>query len=183
MEQSHPDLALSGKMQCESRPEPAMSALFQARVALRRRQELQADIAEEVYIAPSCLFSCLFRLLLTSSSKLEELAAEVQTIKDAVAPRSILSAAPELSPVRDPVQLPRPQLSPHPLADTFLPTPPNLFSRPRPYSLQSETPAPPPIKMPDVSSLTASLPPHAAEPRALGSRVFSGEEINYYFDK
>jgi len=83
------------------------------------------------------------------------------------------------------VQLPRPQLPPQPLADnTFLPAPPSLFSRLRPYSLQSETPAPTPgeVRINDVV-----LPPgqlaRPAEPRALGSRVFSGEEINYYFDK
>ena len=127
-------------------------------------------------------------------SKLEELAAEVQTIKDAVAPgRPMLSAPPELPPVRpvplplpvQQVQLPRPQLPPQPLADnTFLPAPPSLFSRLRPYSLQSETPAPTPgeVRINDVV-----LPPgqlaRPAEPRALGSRVFSGEEINYYFDK
>jgi transcriptional regulatory protein LEU3 len=111
-------------------------------------------------------------------SKIEELAAELQTIKEAVAPSRppLISVPPELPPVRPvPVQIP---------SSNYLPAPSNLFNRLRPYPLQSETPATTPgvVRIND-----GTLPPGQmalpAEPRALGSRVFSGEEINYYFDK
>lgn len=125
------------------------------------------------------------------NSKLEKLAAEVQTIKDAVTPssgpRPMLSgpALPELLP---PVQLPRPHhlLSPQLLHENaspspYLPAPANFFTnRLRPYSLQNETPAPTPVRLHDVSMAGLVRP---AEPRALGSRVFSGDEISYYFEK
>ncbi|KAK0711248.1 hypothetical protein B0H67DRAFT_584748 [Lasiosphaeris hirsuta] len=112
-------------------------------------------------------------------SKLEELAAEVQHIKDAVAPRPSLPLPPELPPVRQ-VQLLRPHLPPHTLGDSFLPAP-SLFNRLRPYPSQSETPALTPARGSDaVSSVQMG---RGAEPRALGSRVFSGEDIDYYFEK
>ncbi|KAK5664254.1 hypothetical protein OQA88_471 [Cercophora sp. LCS_1] len=118
-------------------------------------------------------------------SKLEELAAELQNMKDAIAaPRPVLSVPPELPPVRGPVQLPRPHppVPQQPLPDSFLPAPPNLFNRLRPYTLQGEAPAPTLVRIPDVA-MSGQLPLRPAEPRALGSRVFSSEEINYYFDK
>lgn len=102
----------------------------------------------------------------------------------------MLSAAPALPELLPPVQLPRPHhlLSPQlPLlndttsSSPYLPAPANFFTnRLRPYSLQNETPAPTPIRLHDVSLASLVRP---AEPRALGSRVFSGEEISYYFEK
>ncbi|KAK3322137.1 hypothetical protein B0H66DRAFT_191905 [Apodospora peruviana] len=127
-------------------------------------------------------------------SKLEELAAEVQTIRDAVsvAPRPQSQPQPlvdvpvpvpvpvELGPVR-PVQLPSPHQS---LGDSFLPAPgplSNLYTRPRPYSISAETAVLTPSRS-DVAS-SSHLAARPAEPRALGSRVFSGEDIYYYFEK
>lgn len=128
-----------------------------------------------------------------ANSKLEELAAEVQTIKNAVAPSSAprpMLPSPALPELLPPVQLPRPHhlLSPqlpllndNPSSSPYLPAPANFFTnRLRPYSLQNETPAPTPIRLHDVSLASLVRP---AEPRALGSRVFSGEEISYYFEK
>jgi transcriptional regulatory protein LEU3 len=116
------------------------------------------------------------------------LAAEIETIKEAVAPSRppLLSAPPELPPVRPvPVPLPVQQQRQQQISSSnYLPAPSNVFNRLRPYTLQSETPATTPgvVRIND-----GTLPPGQlalpAEPRALGSRVFSGEEINYYFDK
>ncbi|KAK0621262.1 hypothetical protein B0T17DRAFT_591184 [Bombardia bombarda] len=87
-------------------------------------------------------------------SKLEELAAEVQTIKEAVAPRpaSIPNKTADLPPPipsLPPAQLPSPHIATPSLADTFINGPPNPFGR----------------------------------SRALGSRVFSGGDISFYFEK
>ncbi len=122
-------------------------------------------------------------------SKLEELAAEVQTIKDAVAPRPLLTLPPELPPMRPgPATLPRPHIpvgppsQPPSLADSYLPTPStNVFDRIRSYSMQGEAPALTPARSSDAASINHLVRP--AEPRALGSRVFSGDDINYYFEK
>ncbi|KAK3375045.1 hypothetical protein B0H63DRAFT_264837 [Podospora didyma] len=131
----------------------------------------------------------------TRRSKLEELAAELQTIKDAVAPRPLLSVGADVPPPPPPPPparqpqlpahnplVPQPQPQPLLLAGSFLPTLPGLFSRQRPFAVQGgEIPALPPIGISDVPP--TALAGHRAEPRALGSRVFSGEDINYYFDK
>ncbi|KAK3333716.1 hypothetical protein B0T19DRAFT_354258 [Cercophora scortea] len=111
-------------------------------------------------------------------TKLEELAAEVQTIKDAVAPRPMT----DLPSLRS-VQLPSPHLASHSLGDPYHPAAPapNLFSRARPFIRASETPALTPARTSDAASTRFSGGP--AEPRALGSRVFSGEDIDYYFEK
>ncbi|KAK4231535.1 hypothetical protein QBC38DRAFT_465998 [Podospora fimiseda] len=135
-------------------------------------------------------------------SKLEELAAEVQNIKDAVAPRPLLDLSSELGPARRaslplpalssiPAQLPTHSLPTHnlpiaPLGDHYIPPPSSTsfkFNRPRPYSISGETPLPPltPARTNDVLSAGSAV--QLAEPRALGSRVFSGEDIDYYFDK
>jgi hypothetical protein len=127
------------------------------------------------------------------TSKLEELAAEVQTIKEAVAPRPIHSVNPQLpsplgppGPLVHPSHLPNPNLASQPLGDTsFLPAPPppSLFSRSRTFGLvpPTETPALTPAQASfDAASIGSG---RIAEPRALGSRVFSGEDINYYFEK
>jgi len=119
-----------------------------------------------------------------STSKLEELAAEVQTIKDAVA-RPLPDGIPvELAPVRSgPVQVSVQLPSPHQVTpastDSFLPVPPNFFSRPRPYSISAEAA----VLTPSRSDAASGQQPQPAEPRALGSRVFSGEDIDYYFEK
>lgn len=123
-------------------------------------------------------------------SKLEELAAEVQTIKDAVAPRPLLQVphvADLTPPVRSgpvpvpvSVQLPSPLQVPPASTDSYLPAPSNFFTRPRPYSISAESAVLTPSRSDAASS---GQQPRTAEPRALGSRVFSGEDIDYYFEK
>ncbi|KAK3494951.1 uncharacterized protein B0T23DRAFT_121741 [Neurospora hispaniola] len=149
----------------------------------------------------------------SKKSKLEELAAELQSLKNTVAPRPSLGGlTTELPPIR-PVQFssaspPVPSLpqltlpgtlsgtlpgglpTPGTLPGPFLPglgvptLPPPIFTRPRPFSISSEASTPTP-RASDATSVSFSLAGlrRPAQPRALGSRVFSGDDINYYFDK
>ncbi|KAK4190089.1 hypothetical protein QBC35DRAFT_111720 [Podospora australis] len=128
-------------------------------------------------------------------SKLEELAAEVQNIKDAVTvtPRTLLDLSSEVNStpglrsslsVQIPSRLHLPDTTPTYIpAPPPLPAPPSLFGRQRLYSISHEIPVQPltPARSSDVPSTAHSV--HPAEPRALGSRVFSGEDIDYYFEK
>ncbi|KAH8890925.1 hypothetical protein GQ53DRAFT_721097 [Thozetella sp. PMI_491] len=130
-------------------------------------------------------------------SKLEELAAEVRNIKEAVAPRAlpaILNVPPLDSPVLarpiqpvQPVQLPSPHSNPPSLTtDAYLPPRTNSFQRLNPFigSTVAETVPTTPSVTTNESTLALTAPAgRPAEPRALGSRVFSGEDITYYFDK
>ncbi|KAK0722809.1 hypothetical protein B0T26DRAFT_704127 [Lasiosphaeria miniovina] len=134
----------------------------------------------------------------TRRSKLEELAAELQTIKEAVAPRASL-LVPTDGPPAHPHQLPAAvssvpavQVVPaHNLdglaapltTSSFLPSPPSLFGNSRSYTAVSDQPAPAPARLDDAIPDADGLSRRRAEPRALGSRVFSGEDIEYYFDK
>ncbi|KAK0736979.1 hypothetical protein B0T21DRAFT_450186 [Apiosordaria backusii] len=125
-------------------------------------------------------------------SKLEELAAEVQNIKDAVvAPRPVLDLhqhhqhshlhleAPSIT--AEPTYIPA--LS-APSISTSSASSNAIFSRPRLYSISSENAVPPPLTPAGSNGpSTAGHSQHPAEPRALGSRVFSGEDIDYYFEK
>ncbi|KAK4212925.1 hypothetical protein QBC37DRAFT_424042 [Rhypophila decipiens] len=125
-------------------------------------------------------------------SKLEELAAELQTIKDAVAPGPLLQGAHAVEmtpsvhsvPGPAPVSVHLPPLHQATVAsastDSYLAAPPNFFGRPRPYSISAETTMMTPSRSDGASSGQQQRP---AEPRALGSRVFSGEDIDYYFEK
>ncbi|KAK4459142.1 putative transcription factor [Cladorrhinum samala] len=141
-------------------------------------------------------------------SKLEELAAEVQNIKEAVAPRALVDVPSGLAPARRaslpppalssvPAQLPSHGPASHGLRTAPPPAPPPeqhyipapssagafKFGRPRPFSISGETAIPPstPVRTNDVLSAGSAV--QLAEPRALGSRVFSGEDIDYYFGK
>lgn len=141
-------------------------------------------------------------------SKLEELAAEVQNIKDAVtvAPRTLLDLSSEVNPSSSArpsisVQIPNLLHHPHPghlqsaqplpEPNGFIPAPPpppappSLFGRQRLYSISTELPIQPltPARSSDVPSTSTAHFINPAEPRALGSRVFSGEDIDYYFEK
>ncbi|KAK4196627.1 hypothetical protein QBC40DRAFT_286955 [Triangularia verruculosa] len=124
-------------------------------------------------------------------SKLEELAAEVQNIKDAVvAPRPVLDlhqhhqhghlhfGAPSTAAEPYIPPLPAPSISTNSVSSNA------IFNRPRLYSVSSEHAVPPPLT-PAGSNVpsTTGHTQHPAEPRALGSRVFSGEDIDYYFEK
>ena len=141
------------------------------------------------------------------------MAAELQSLKNTVAPRpSLGSLTTELPPIR-PVQfssasppvpslpqltlpgtlsgtlpggLPTPGTLPGPfLSNLGVPTlPPPIFTRPRPFSISSEASTPTP-RASDAVSVSYSLAGlrRPAQPRALGSRVFSGDDINYYFDR
>ena len=121
-------------------------------------------------------------------SKLEELAAEVRNIKEAVAsgPASKSSATAVVAAQLPPTHLQSPSARGLPYMSTGGGIPPSYPSLP--------TVNPPfqagPISA-DIQAASSSLSkfsrPRAAgqvaEPRALASSVFSGEDIDYYFDK
>ncbi|KAK3942990.1 hypothetical protein QBC46DRAFT_53612 [Diplogelasinospora grovesii] len=132
-------------------------------------------------------------------SKLEELAAELANIKEAVvAPRqqALSVAAPELPPIVCPLQLPSPQSlsQPSQAGDSSF-VPPGTFTRVNPFTPQGAEPSPTVITSALSSGLAAAtaVPPPAgplpgpsgrpAEPRALRSQVFSGDDIDYYFER
>ncbi|KAK4661496.1 uncharacterized protein QC763_701750 [Podospora pseudopauciseta] len=126
-------------------------------------------------------------------SKLEELAAEVQNIKDAVvAPRPILDLHQHHQPSH--LHLRAQSISTEPSYIPSLSTTSisasnasssTVFGRPRLCSASSENAVVPPPLTPAGSNVpsTTCHAQHPAEPRALGSRVFSGEDIDYYFEK
>lgn len=126
-------------------------------------------------------------------SKLEELAAEVRNIKEAVAPRTLPAiiddpplASPTLSRAAAPVQLPSPHSNPPSLSTgPYLPPRTNSFARLNPFvgSAAPETNASTPASTQDTPISLPASSGRPVEPKALGSRVFSGEDIEYYFDK
>ncbi|KAL1882776.1 hypothetical protein VTK73DRAFT_901 [Phialemonium thermophilum] len=115
----------------------------------------------------------------TKRSKLEELAAEVRTIKEAVSPRSRSDTLLEGSSVAVP-QLPTSRL------DLYARLPSNPIASALPSSSSASEPAVSgdlPALTPQsytTPSASAGLP---TQPRALGSRVFSAEDIDYYFTR
>lgn len=147
-----------------------------------------------IYMSPSYL--CWYKglgITLTRCSKFDELVQEVQSIKQAVAPQTPSSAAHG--------QLPLPPIPP---PGQHLPSP--RSDQPRLYpsagfssgvsslaSIPSFSNAPPPRTFPEASSVPALTPGplttpssasgRPAQPRALKSRVFSGEDIDRYFDQ
>lgn len=131
--------------------------------------------------------------ILTVCSKFEELVQEVQNIKQAVAPRTPLSTA----------QLPLPPIPP----SSTLPNTSSDADQGRLYSSAAFTAgttplstlasftSPPPRAIPETSSLPALAPGttqiatpssasgHTSQPRALKSRVFAAQDIDFFFDK
>lgn len=130
-------------------------------------------------------------------SKFEELVQEVQSIKNAVGPRD-LSATPQQ-------QLPLPALPPsqhissaaaadggarlYPsapftagatpissIASFSAPPPPRTLQEPSSSAVPGLTPG-------QITSPSSAGPAHPSQPRALRSRVFAGQDIDFYFDK
>ncbi|KAK1727981.1 uncharacterized protein BDZ83DRAFT_610825 [Colletotrichum acutatum] len=123
---------------------------------------------------------------MTRRSKLEQLEKEVQTIKNAVNP-SPVSATGILPPAALPLPLPSPS--------TAYPGAASAFSdhRPPPSASRVSLPALSPVQQarqpeqvptPTLTSHTTPTGParQPAQPRALGSKVLSGEDIDFYFD-
>ncbi|WYZ40065.1 hypothetical protein EsH8_IV_000406 [Colletotrichum jinshuiense] len=117
---------------------------------------------------------------MTRRSKLEQLEKEVQTIKNAVNP-SPVSATGALPPAA----LPLPSPSTTYPAGVFLDRPPPSASR---VSLPALSPVQSrPLEQIPTPTLTSHTTPtgparQPAQPRALGSKVLSGEDIDFYFD-
>ncbi|KAB5570284.1 hypothetical protein GE09DRAFT_1283423 [Coniochaeta sp. 2T2.1] len=120
-------------------------------------------------------------------SKLEELAAEVRNIKEAVASGPPSSVSPVVATQQPPIHLQSPSARGPSYLGTgggILPTYPTPPTGNLPFggglmsadAAQSESPA--------LASFTAQRASgQVAQPRALASSVFSGEEIDYYFDR
>ena len=103
----------------------------------------------------------------------------MRNIKEVVAPRtlSVVHAAPTL----DVAQLPSPQSqAPSLRSETYITAPRHPFVRLNPFvgagvPVPNDSAASAPLMIARVDS-------HPTEARALGSRVFSGEDIDHYFD-
>uniref|UniRef100_L2G9U7 Binuclear zinc transcription factor n=1 Tax=Colletotrichum fructicola (strain Nara gc5) TaxID=1213859 RepID=L2G9U7_COLFN len=113
--------------------------------------------------------------------KLEQLEKEVQTIKNAVNPSPVSAAG-----VLPPAALPLPSPSSAYPASAFADRPPPSAGRvslpalsPVPHSRTAEQ-----VPTPTLTSHTTPTGPprHPAQPRALGSKVLSSEDIDFYFD-
>lgn len=123
-------------------------------------------------------------MIVWHGSKLEQLEKEVQTIKNAVNP-SPVSATGALPPSALPLPLPSPSTA----------YPASAFSdRPPPSAGRVSLPALSPVHQgrsaeqvptPTLTSHTTPTGParHPAQPRALGSKVLSSEDIDFYFDR
>ncbi|KAK1535275.1 hypothetical protein CPAR01_08817 [Colletotrichum paranaense] len=131
-------------------------------------------------------FEAVAPCLSDSPHKLEQLEKEVQTIKNAVNP-SPVSATGILPPAALPLPLPSPS--------TAYPGAASAFSdhRPPPSASRVSLPALSPVQQarqpeqvptPTLTSHTTPTGParQPAQPRALGSKVLSGEDIDFYFD-
>lgn len=129
--------------------------------------------------------------LITTSSKLEELADEVRNLKQAVVvpPAAASTATVSAFPPLRPEQLPSPYLRQQPFNP---PLPPASTSYVPPQSVPAPTlrvpggSVEPALLTPNLSHLAATaarVSGQIAEPRALASRVFSGEDIDHYFEK
>jgi hypothetical protein len=117
--------------------------------------------------------------LLVEYSKLEQLEKEVQSIKDAVNPNG---SARTLPPTPLPLPSPRESFSLFP-ARPMVSTP--VLSVGIPVQSPTQVSQLEQIPTPSLTShaTPTGLPRRGSEPRALGSRVFSGEDIDYYFDQ
>ncbi|KAK2008107.1 hypothetical protein LZ32DRAFT_29864 [Colletotrichum eremochloae] len=122
---------------------------------------------------------------MTRRSKLEQLEKEVQTIKNAVNPPPASSAAAQ--PAAG-LPLPSPDTA-YPAVGVFLD-----HNRPSPSASRVSLPALSPVPQtrsteqvptPTLTSHTTPTGPgrQPAQPRALGSKVLSGEDIDFYFDQ
>lgn len=132
-------------------------------------------------------------------SKFEELVQEVQNIKQAVGPRPPSGAPqgqlplPPIPPIPQPSQQ---QLSPALDHGRLFPTAPFSAGATPLASISSFSAPAPPRTIPDTSSVPALTPGggslatpsstgtgRPSQPRALKSRVFAGQDIDFYFDK
>ncbi|KAK1980855.1 hypothetical protein LZ30DRAFT_721935 [Colletotrichum cereale] len=128
---------------------------------------------------------------MTRRSKLEQLEKEVQTIKNAVNPRPVSSAAAAAPLAPAALPLPSPNTA-YPAVGVFSDHnhPPPSASR---VSLPALSPVPQSrpteqVPTPTLTSHTSHTTPtgparQPAQPRALGSKVLSGEDIDSYFDQ
>ncbi|WDK15395.1 hypothetical protein CGRA01v4_06676 [Colletotrichum graminicola] len=123
---------------------------------------------------------------MTRRSKLEQLEKEVQTIKNAVNPHPASSTVPALPAAALP--LPSPDTA-YPAVGVF-----SDHNRPPPSASRVSLPALSPVPQtrsmeqvptPTLTSHTTPTGPvrQPAQPRALGSKVLSGEDIDFYFDQ
>lgn len=116
---------------------------------------------------------------MVGDSKLEQLEKEVQTIKNAVNPSPVSVAAA--------LPFPSPNTA-YPAVGVFSDhgRPPPSASR---VSLPALSPVPRPhpeqVPTPTLTSHTTPTAParQPAQPRALGSKVLPGEDIDFYFDQ
>jgi len=166
-------------MHNDSNVQGALCPVLEAPDCVSRRQRAQAHDEKEV-----CLRLWHFpgeevvdSLLMSDKSKLEQLEREVQSIRDAV---SVPASGPALH-VNVGTEFPA-SISPH------MPSPKNSYSIFPGDSARGSASLP--TEIPTPSQTTAYTTPTASysakrpsEPRALGSRVFSGESIDIYFDK
>ncbi len=171
-----------GEVQCQPESKLAMCAMYEAAAPMCCRQDTQESQPEKVGACHSdCLsrmlsyvlfFLCNFFCKLTSyRSKLEELQQEVRSIKEAVgkstAPPPIFTRT--LPPINSRDGILSQTLPPMRPFDTPILLPPVLTPS------VTTTPTP--------KTIISSIGSRAAEPRALKSRAFSGDDINFYFDK
>ncbi|KAK2003418.1 hypothetical protein LX36DRAFT_696918 [Colletotrichum falcatum] len=124
---------------------------------------------------------------MTRRSKLEQLEKEVQTIKNAVNPHPVSSSAAAALPTAA-LPLPSPDTA-YPAVGVF-----SDHNRPPPSASRVSLPALSPVPQtrsteqvptPTLTSHTTPTGParQPAQPRALGSKVLSGEDIDFYFDQ
>lgn len=131
-------------------------------------------------------------------SKFEELVQEVQNIKQAVGPRPPSAVSQAQLPL-PPIPAPAQQLSSPVLnhAGRLFPTAPFSSSATPMASISAFTNPGPPRVVPEKTTSTPAMTPAGAslatpvsteasrpsQPRALKSRVFAGQDIDFYFDK
>lgn len=192
---------------------PAVPALLQAQAELCRRQVSQACEQEKVRwpnillarldrgiqgcistVAPGMDNPSLLIMLADTQlrSKFEELVQEVQNIKQAVAPRT--PSTPQLPLPAIPTPQPQ-QTSPRTDEQSRLYTNAAFTAGTTPLSSMASFTAPPPRAIPEPASAPTLTPSgqittpasstttRPSQPRALKSRVFAGQDIDFHFDK
>lgn len=123
-------------------------------------------------------------------SKFEELVQEVQNIKQAVAPRT--PSTPQL-PLPS-VPTPQPQQTSPRSEQSRIYTNAAFSAGTTPLSSMASFTAPPPRAIPETASVPALTPsnqittpssatPRPSQPRALKSRVFAGQDIDFFFER
>lgn len=110
-------------------------------------------------------------------SKLDELVREIQSIKQSVGSTTPLAVA--AAPMKEPFMAPRPGWTP---SDTLAALAKPAHAGLATGSSSSNTALAPTSPLPHATRhQDASVSP--SQPRALGSQPFSGEDIDYYFQK